>query len=194
MTNESSTGSAATTCRWLRGSPHSVPYFADAGWHNDDGIGVHSVKFATYFAELNGANGALRFVPCSHHADGRPHLRAYQRAGDKEVPGFIVGSRPGDVVAFDLHTFHAAFGGRDRLAWTTAYVATPEDLESREKTLRSMTHTFEQSCRGFNRERYPVWRDGLANPDCSPQRAVVIERLHTAGILDLPGAELAGDL
>jgi len=70
---------------------------------------------------------ALRFVPCSHHPDGRPHLRAYQRASYEEVPGVIVGSCPGDLVAFDLHTFHAAYGGRDRLVWTTVYVDNPGD-------------------------------------------------------------------
>ena len=99
--------------------PEGVLSFADAGWHDDNGIGVHGVKLATYFGELDGANGALRFVPCSHHSDSRPLLRAYQRAGYAEVRGVVVDSRPGDVIAFDLHTFHAAFGGRDRLAWTT---------------------------------------------------------------------------
>ena len=29
--------------------PEGVLYFAEAGWHNDDGIGVRGVKFATYF-------------------------------------------------------------------------------------------------------------------------------------------------
>jgi HAD superfamily hydrolase (TIGR01509 family) len=29
--------------------PEGVLYFFDAGWHNDDGIGVEGVKFATYF-------------------------------------------------------------------------------------------------------------------------------------------------
>jgi hypothetical protein len=170
--------------------PEGVLTFADAGWHDDDGIGVHGVKFATYFDELDDGNGALRFVPCSQHADGRPHLRAYQRAGYEDVPGVVVGSRPGDVIAFDLHTFHAAFGGCDRLAWTAAYLAAPGDEASREKTLRWMAGSFEQKFRGFDRERYPVWRDWLANPDGRRRRAAVIEGLRAAGVLDLPGAEL----
>jgi hypothetical protein len=170
--------------------PEGVLYFADAGWHDDDGIGVHGVKFATYFDELDRANGALLFVPCSHHTDGRPYLRAYQRAGYDDVPAVAVPSSPGNVVAFDLHTFHAAFGGRDRLAWTTVYLAIPEDDDSLERTLRWMTDAFEQAGRGFNRERYPVWRDWLANPDGRPRRATVIEGLRATGVLDLPGAEL----
>src|SRR5579863_8788414 len=49
--------------------PEGVLYFAEAGWHNDDGIGVRAVKFATYFDPLEASRGALRFVPCSHHPE-----------------------------------------------------------------------------------------------------------------------------
>ena len=51
--------------------PEGVLYFAEAGWHNDDGIGVAGVKFAAYFDQLSAANGALRFVPCSQHDEPR---------------------------------------------------------------------------------------------------------------------------
>ena len=56
--------------------PEGVLYFAEAGWH-DDGIGVRGVTFATDFDRLDATDGALRFVPCSHHADARPSLRAF---------------------------------------------------------------------------------------------------------------------
>lgn len=46
--------------------PEGVLYFAEAGWHNDDGIGVRGVKFATYFDQLGADNGALCLVPGSH--------------------------------------------------------------------------------------------------------------------------------
>ena len=170
--------------------PEGVLYFAEAGWHDDDGIGVNGVKFATYFDALESANGALRFVPCSHHQDARPRLRAYQLARYEDFPGVVIESRPGDVVAFDLHTFHASFGGRDRLAWTITYLAIPLDEADRAKTLRWMNDAFEQGFRGFDRERYPAWRDWLANPSHHPGRAAVIERLRTTGVLDLPGADL----
>jgi hypothetical protein len=170
--------------------PEGVLYFAEAGWHDDDGIGVAGVKFATYFGHLGAGNGALRFVPCSQRNEGRQGLRAYQRAGYDDFPGVVVESRPGDVVAFDLHTFHASFGGRDRLAWAVEYLAAPTDEPARDKVLSWMTDAFEQAYRGFDRERYPAWRDWLANPTANPRRAEVIGRLRDAGVLALPGAEL----
>jgi hypothetical protein len=170
--------------------PEGVLYFSEAGWHNDDGIGVKGVKFATYFDELTASTGALRFVPCSQHEDALPELRAYQRAGYVEVPGVVVESRPGDVVAFDLHTFHASFGGRDRLAWTIEYLALPHDDASRAKAHRWLDSSFEQGFRGFDRRRYPAWRDWRENPTGHRRRAAVIERLRATGVLDLRGAEM----
>jgi hypothetical protein len=145
--------------------PEGVLYFAEAGWHDDDGIGVQGVKFTTYFERLNATNGALRFVPCSHHPGSRPALRAYQRAGYDDYPGAVSETRPGDVIAFDLHTFHASIGGKDRLAWAIAYLAQPTDDDERVRILRSMADSFEQKFRGFDRHRYPVWRDWLANAE-----------------------------
>lgn len=169
--------------------PEGVLYFEEAGWHNDDGIGVRGVKFATYFDPLGATNGALRFVPCSHHAEVTASLRVYQHTHHQDFPAVVVESRPGDVIAFDLHIFHASSGGRDRLAWATGYLAVPGDDESQTRTLRWMTDDFEQQFRGFDRVRYPVWRDWLADPENHPRRAAVIERLQTAGVLGLPGAK-----
>ncbi len=51
--------------------PEGVLYFAEAGWHNDDGIGVAGVKYAAYFDPLDASNGALRFIPCSQYNEAR---------------------------------------------------------------------------------------------------------------------------
>ena len=170
--------------------PEGVLYFGEAGWHNDDGIGVRGVKFATYFEALSASNGALSFVPCSQHPDAQSALCAYQRARREEYPGVAVETQPGDVVAFDLHSFHATFDGTDRLAWAIEYLAEPTSDEERAKTLRWLTDAFEQDYRGFDRQRYPTWRDWVPNPEQHPRRAEVIERMRAAGVLDLPGAEL----
>jgi len=93
------------------------------------------------------------------------------------------------VIAFDLHTWHASTGGRDRLAWTAVYQRCPETGAERDRTLRSVHDSFEQAFRGFDRDRYPIWRDWLADAAAHPRRAGVIERMRHAGVLDLPGAQ-----
>ncbi len=170
--------------------PEGILFFAEAGWHNDDGIGVRGVKFITYFDELDATNGALRIVPCSHASDVQAALRAYQRAGSTQYPAVVVDSRLGDVLAFDVHAFHASFGGNDRLAWAIEYLAEPGNDDERDRTLRWMADSFEQAARGFDRERYPLWRDWRINPSRHPRRAQIIERLQAANVLELPGADL----
>ena len=180
--------------------PEGVLYFAEAGWHTDDGIGIHGVKFAVYFDPLTAETGALRLVPGSHHPEQQARLAAWQRsqptvsddasadAYRDSFPGYIAETSPGDVIAFDLHTWHASFGGRDRLAWTAIYQRCPGTGKERDRTLRSARDGFEQAFRGFDRDRYPVWRDWLAGTAGHPRRAPVIERMRQAGVLDLPGA------
>jgi hypothetical protein len=180
--------------------PEGVLYFSEAGWHTDDGIGVRGLKFAAYFDRLTAGTGALRLVPGSHQPEQNAWLAAYSRrqgrvrseveagAYQASFPGFIADTSPGDVIAFDLHTWHASIGGRDRLAWTAVYQRCPETESERERTLRSVHDSFEQAFHGFDRDRYPVWRDWLAGAAAHPRRASVIERMRHAGILDLPGA------
>jgi hypothetical protein len=179
--------------------PEGVLYFAEASWHTDDGIGVRGVKFAAYFDQLTAGNGALRLVPGSHHPEQNARLAASRgrqlpirtdadaAAYQASIPGHIAGTSPGDVIAFDLHTWHASFGGQDRLAWTAVYQRCPETESERDRTLRSVHDSFEQAFRGFDTGRYPLWRDWLADADAHPRRARVIERMRQAGILDLPG-------
>jgi hypothetical protein len=180
--------------------PEGVLYFAEAGWHADDGIGIRGVKFAAYFGALTAANGALRLVPGSHHPEQHARLAAYRdrqlpvrsdaeaAAYQASIPGYVADTVPGDVVAFDVHTWHASIGGRDRLAWTAVYQRCPETAAERDRTLRSVRDGFEQAFRGFDRDRYPVWRDWLGDAAAPPRRVPVIGRMRQAGVLDLPGA------
>jgi hypothetical protein len=180
--------------------PEGVLYFAEAGWHTDDGIGVQGVKFAAYFDELTATSGALRLVPGSHHPEQSARLAACERRQPRvgtdaeaaayraSIPGYVASTVPGDVIAFDLHTWHASFGGRDRLAWTMACQRCPQASDERDRTLRSVHDSFEQAFRGFDRHRYPIWRDWLDGAAAHPRRAEVIGRMRQAGVLDLPGA------
>jgi phytanoyl-CoA dioxygenase PhyH len=181
--------------------PEGVLYFAEASWHDDDGIGVRGVKFAAYFDQLTADSGALRLVPGSHHREQNTRLAGYRSrqmpirsdaeaaAYQASIPGYAAATAPGDVIAFDLHTWHASFGGRDRLAWTAVYQRCPQTGAERDRTLRSLHDSFEQAFRGFDRDRYPIWRDWLADAASHPCRAGVIERMRQAGVLYLPGAQ-----
>jgi hypothetical protein len=180
--------------------PEGVLYFAETGWHADDGIGARGVKFAAYFDELAPGTGALRLVPGSHHPEQNARLAAYRKrrkpaggeagfaAYQASFPGYAAVTSPGDVIAFDLHTWHASSGGRDRLAWNAVYLRCPETQDERDRTLRSARDGFEQAYRGFDRDRYPVWRDWLAGAAAHPRRGQFIARMRHAGVLDLPGA------
>jgi hypothetical protein len=53
-----------------------------------------------------------------------------------------------------------------------------------------MTDSYEQAFRGFDRERYPIWRDWLADARSHPRRARVVECMRAAGVLDLEGTEV----
>jgi hypothetical protein len=183
--------------------PEGVLYFHEADWHNDDGIGVNGVKLCVYFDALTADNGALRFLPGSHHPDYQKHLadlrrehcRAVVPEGQAQIepvtfPGHVVDTVPGDVIGFDLHTWHASFGGRDRLAWTITHQRRPETDQERQRTWRSMADGFEQAFRGFDRERYPIWRDWIAWAGSHPRRAEMVRCLRADGVLDLPGVDI----
>ena len=66
--------------------PEGVLYFAEAGWHTDDGIGVHGTKFAVYFDELTGDTGALRLMPGSQHPGRTPGSAATAAGEDRPAP------------------------------------------------------------------------------------------------------------
>lgn len=181
--------------------PEEVLYFAEAGWHTDDGIGVRGTKFAVYLDELTGDTGALRLMPGSQHPEQNAQLSAYSgRRGlarteaeaatyQASFPGYVAATSPGDVIVFDLHTWHASTGGRDRLAWTAVYQRCRETDAERDRTLRSVHDSFEQVFRGFDTGCYPTWRDWLAGAAAYLRRARVIERMGQAGVLDLPATQ-----
>lgn len=175
--------------------PEGILYFGEAGWHYDDGIGVQGVTFTVYLDPLTAASGALRFLPCSQHPPISGRLRQYRNArcrdgdgGTASYPGCAAATRPGDVIAFDFHVWHASFGGGDRLAWRIGYQQVPRNDMERERALRWMADNFDQESRQFDHDRYPVWRDWAANSAGHPRRAAMISRLAETGVLALPGA------
>jgi hypothetical protein len=116
----------------------AVLYYSDAGWHNDDGYGVHGVKFAAYLDPLDSPGNALRMLPLSHRADQRAlsGWMQHPRVSIDEVPCVLVHIEPGDVVAFDVHTWHANPGSTARRQWTVTYLRDPT-TEPEERAVRA---------------------------------------------------------
>lgn len=122
--------------------PEAILFFGEAGLHSDVGTGVVGLKLACYLEPLTAENGALRLLPGSHHPDYGAAMRRFQRrnraANQAELreqietmPLFVAETRPGDVIAFYLHTYHASIYGTDRRQWQATYFKDPETPEER---------------------------------------------------------------
>jgi hypothetical protein len=182
-----------------------VLYFGAAGWHFDDGIGVTGLKVTPYLEPRTAATGALRLLPLSQRPEVGGQLEGYRAdhtcarstrgLADQMAafPFWSADSEPGDAVIFDLHTWHASSGGRNRLAWTVEYLAVPHDAEGR----RAPAVLRRRSSRPDRPRFRPPPLPHLAGLDrprrAQPQRALAVARLRRLGVLDLPGA-LLGDV
>jgi|TARA_B100001750_G_C15512352_1_gene604536 hypothetical protein len=121
-------------------------YVGDTVWHYDSGgPDMQGVKFGIYLDPTTDSTGALRVIPgtnsLNYHSQvasvdplGPQFSRATatlenrQRAidGIGSVPSYICVSDPGDVVAFDLLTYHASLGGKvDRRMTSMTYYQYP---------------------------------------------------------------------
>jgi hypothetical protein len=92
-----------------------VRYVASTPWHTDSRHGVASVGFAAYLEPLDAESGALRVLPGSHRPDfGEAALTYVVSLGASAtvsmLPGYAIGTEPGDVIAFDEH--HASWQRR----------------------------------------------------------------------------------
>jgi hypothetical protein len=102
-----------------------ILYFDSAGWHNDTGIPIRGVKFVAYLEPLHADSGALRVLPASHRLPGGNAALGHLYSLDlqvPDVPGHVLPTEPGDVIAFDPLLYHASWAGRDRHQWSTLYL------------------------------------------------------------------------
>ncbi len=160
-------------------------------WHPDTGhLDRKGVKFAFYLQPLDGATGALRFIPGSHrnplHTSIRENIRLRESnrgVEDEtgldvhEVPAFAADSTPGDVIAFDNRVWHASWGGGpDRRMCSVGYFAPSEDDEA---SIRERAEQETSLIDSFPLVKRPAhW---IANPDNSPVRQKWIDFLREYG-------------
>ncbi len=100
-----------------------ILYVDHAAWHNDSGIPIRGVKLVSYFEPLDADSGALRVLPGSHRLPDAALGHMYSPdLKVPDVPGTVLPTEPGDVIAFDPFVYHASWGGKDRHQWSTMYV------------------------------------------------------------------------
>jgi hypothetical protein len=144
-------------------------FFGATPWHSDIGMPIPFVKFGVYADDLDGTNGALRFVPGSHQEPLFSQVRAMvhrlETVEDRPpaevaqvLPHVVVDSRRGDLIALDGKVWHATLGGSRRLQWSLPFVdASDPDL------VRRFFDSFviDAPTRGHDPARHPVYSDAF---------------------------------
>ncbi len=184
-------GTAARLLRTtaLPGSATGTLFFGSAPLHDDYGIPVEGVKFVTYLDPLAAADGALRLLPCSHLPGVEERLAAWRAANPvadeaelaalvDRLPLTVAATRPGDVIAFGFHTWHASVGGRDRYQWSVEYHADPVGEAEHRAVAESVADDLHWAGR---HPGYPHWDDTWLHPS-DPQRAALSARLRELGM------------
>jgi hypothetical protein len=184
--------------------PAVVPTYAEgillfdqAGFHDDAGPGVKAVKFVAYLEPLTAATGALRLLPGSHLPEFSASLvgwRQRNRADDAEqlcrhvdgLPLYIAETRPGDVIAFDWHTWHTSIRGRDRRQWTISYVKDPATAEETERfkdiVIDSGLALLDDEPR-YDRAAYPFYDEHWLAPEAAQtERLALSNRMRELGM------------
>jgi len=173
--------------------PYGIQFRSGVGFHYDSVYPFPQVTLQVYLDPLTAESGALRLLALSTHATVRRRLEEYRSAFGDVFPGVPVETTPGDVIAFSHHTWHASYGGRDRVCWRAGYTRPPDTEEGRALLLDMYADDHDQTHMTIDRDRRPLWRDWALNRPEGRRRAEVIARMREIGILDLPGAAL-GDV
>jgi hypothetical protein len=158
--------------------PIATCFTSNAGWHPDHGPGIRGLKFLAHLEPRTAATGALRVLPGSHTPGYAERLQAYwaQDPGapgfeDWPVPGVVVETSPGDVIAFDAHLIHASEGGEKRMAWTIEYLVWSENRSRVRDAVVDMA-------------AIEAWAEWAAEPAPAPaSRQTAIQRLRILGVL-----------
>ncbi len=174
-----------------------VLLFGQAGFHCDDGTGSKGVKFVAYLEPLTAQTGALRLMPGSHHSDFAATLQGWQRrnpALDAEglrrqlggIPCHVAETQPGDVIAFDWHTYHASVDGTDRRQWTIGYAKDPHTAEETKRFQNFFQSIVPDGDEPYSHVAYPCYDEHwLAADPADPERTILTERMRELGLFEI---------
>ncbi len=166
-------------------------YVGDTRWHPDHRIDpsedCFGVKFAFYLDPVDGDSGALRVIPGSHkeplHSEIKTNLERME-IDIPDVPGYVCASSPGDVVAFDMRTWHSSWGGSNgRRMSTCVYYNNPRTPEE-EAATRGRAANNRKTLDRFHRPNDPYYHPHwLENHEGHPKRQKWLKRLTQLGFL-----------
>lgn len=184
--------------RVLPAPAEAILFFDQAPWHDDTGFGVNAVKFAAYLEPLQASTGALRVLPGSQLDSFRTLARDFdrrmmaQRSEEipetvERLPGFVIETEPGDVIAFDLRLYHASIHGRDRRQWTVTYYLDVEDAGPASELSAALADEVAPdygSWGHYDPERYPFYDPAWVAEAEQDWRAPALRRLRELGVLE----------
>ena len=161
-------------------------WHSDSGWQPDSEDIQMGVKYHFQLKSQTAQTGALCFIPGSHLLRGSQHRmfgKALEKTPTEEVPYQGVPLQPGDVIVFDIRTWHASFGGApDRRACNAEYFKNP-DTDQGVDFLRNIARLEANS---HNARKYTYPKNCLGNPHDSPLRQRWIDHYMEIGFLDQP--------
>jgi hypothetical protein len=152
---------------WLRGL---------TPWHYDDPLGLRGVKFLVY---VTGPADGLRLLPMSHRD---PEAVRTLVAEPRHLPAVPVSVAPGDVVAIDLHVWHAYQVRGPRILWAPEYLAWPVDPAATAALPAKFAALADAGAPEDGRTAWPVWDEWLRAPTGRRRDAVTL--LRSAGAFD----------
>ena len=111
----------------------NTDWHSDSNWQRNSEKVQLAVKYHFHLDPVTAETGALRFIPGSHLLKGAER-EMFQEALDKvsleSVPCQPVPTQPGDVVLFDIRTWHASLGGMPgRRVCNAEYFRNPDTTE-----------------------------------------------------------------
>lgn len=168
-----------------------------AGFHTDCGTGSQGVKFVTYLEPLTAATGALQLMPGSHHVGFGAAIAAWEarnpamdaqqlRRKISSLPCYPAATRPGDVIAFNWHTWHASIGGHDRRQWSIGYAQDPRTPDEA-RQLRTFFHSVvPDGDEPYEHAAYPCYdQHWVASDPADPTRANLTKRMRELGLFEI---------
>lgn len=167
-------------------------YVGTTNWHPDTGDPNQiACKYIFYLDPVDADSGALRVIPGSHllrGAEREAFGKAVSATPLVDVPCQAVATLPGDVILFDIRTWHASHGGsNNRRALNLDYFQNPHTPDEVKKICAlGLGHA--GSIGHFkHRRRYNYSRNWLDNPGHSPVRQRWVDRLGEIGYLAQAG-------